>query len=511
MSVLHKRILLKNALSNVIRGGATAIVALVLPVFLTRSMSVAAFSVWSLVLQLAAYVSYLDFGIQTAVARYVAYDLARNDVSHLKKVVSTAFVALAAMAALASSAVFISQLFFSHLFKQIPAGLQNQFRFAFAAVAISAAIGLPLSVFGAIFVGLQKNEVPALVIGGSRLIGAFMLIILAANGFGLNVMGSVFGLVNLSGALFLWWMYHRSSTDIFVSFNTLSFPIAKELTRYCASLSVWIFSMVIVTGLDLVLVGLFEFSAVGAYAIAAGLVAFLAGLQNAIFNAMISPAAALHAHGESECLGRDMIAATRYGMFVLLCTGLPLVVFAHPLLRIWVGREYANAGTQVLQILVIANVIRLTATPYAVTLISTGQQGLITITPSLEAVTNIFVSVLFGLKYGAIGVAWGTLAGALVGVSGNLFYNMRRTLAVEFRIADYIRDGLLRPVICAVPLTLYFLVQKWNILESFLPRSLALTAACLATVWMVWLLGLVDEERSKLRLRGVPQIVGDRI
>ena len=71
--------LLKNALANVFRGGAAAVVAVVLPSFLARLMSTSAYGAWLLILQLSAYVGYLDFGIQTAVGRFVAHSNERGD------------------------------------------------------------------------------------------------------------------------------------------------------------------------------------------------------------------------------------------------------------------------------------------------------------------------------------------------------------------------------------------------------------------------------------------------
>ena len=67
----EKFVLLKNAMANVVRGSAAALVAILLPPFLTRLMSSEAYGAWSLVLQLSAFVGYLDFGIQTAIGRFV--------------------------------------------------------------------------------------------------------------------------------------------------------------------------------------------------------------------------------------------------------------------------------------------------------------------------------------------------------------------------------------------------------------------------------------------------------
>ena len=50
------RVVLGNALANVLRGGIAALVALALPPILTRSLPVSTFGAWGLILQLAAYV-----------------------------------------------------------------------------------------------------------------------------------------------------------------------------------------------------------------------------------------------------------------------------------------------------------------------------------------------------------------------------------------------------------------------------------------------------------------------
>src|SRR5580704_14051788 len=101
MDKREKIILLKNGLANVIRGGAAAFVAVLLPPFLTRLMSPNAFGAWSLVLQLSAFVGYLDFGIQTAVGRFVAYANEKCDVEFRDRIVNTSLAALSAAGMLA--------------------------------------------------------------------------------------------------------------------------------------------------------------------------------------------------------------------------------------------------------------------------------------------------------------------------------------------------------------------------------------------------------------------------
>lgn len=194
-----------------------------------------------------------------------------------------------------------------------------------------------------------------------------------------------------------------------------------------------------------------------------------------------------------------MVTATRYGTFLLLVTGVPLMLGARGILTFWAGPTYATHGGRLLQVLVFANVIRLSATPYVMTLIGAGQHRLVILTPVMEGFTNLLASIVGGYMFGALGIALGTLAGSLVGVGGNLIYNMRRTVGLEFRISEYIRDGLLRPSICVVPLVCAVIALSSDQRFSVITFTLTVIAATVATALLFWRFGLVGTERKRFR------------
>jgi O-antigen/teichoic acid export membrane protein len=494
----EKLILLKNATSNVARGSAGALVAIVLPPFLTRLMAASAFSTWCLILQLSAYVGYLDFGIQTAVGRFVAHANEKGDTERRDRMASTSLAALGLAAVLGICGSGVAAVLLPHIFRQMPVMLIGGAQIAFLLVASSLAFGLPASVFNGIFVGYQRNEVSAVIIGGSRICTAVLLVLVVARGGGLAEMGAVVALVNLSSYGFQYLMYRRVAPDVRLSAQCVSVLAARELVDYCLSLSVWSFGMLLVTGLDVILVGYFQFDAVAPYAVAASLITFLGGLQNAVFSAMVPSIAVLHARGNSAELGRTMITATRYGTFLLLLTGLPLVLFGDKILRLWVGPGYAARGAHILEMLALANMIRLSLTPYAVTLIGTGQQRLITFIPLLEGFSNLMLSILFGYLWGAVGVVIGTLGGALVVFAGNLYYNMPRTTDIKFQIPEYLRDGFLRPLVCAMPCLLLACARR-ALPDSPIFISFCIVLTLVLTLGCFWRWGLVRSERNRLR------------
>ena len=502
----EKLLVLKNAVANVVRGGASAVVALVLPPFLTRSMSADAFGAWSLILQLSAYVGYLDFGIQTAIARFVAHATERNEAAHRDSIVSTALACLTVSGFAAFLGLVLLALFLPQLFHHLPGSLLFDVRLALLLVGGSLSVGLPASVFAGTFVGLQRNEIPAAIIGISRLLSAALLILIVRKGGGIASMAVAVAIVNVISYLIQFVAYRRIvarlATTMSLSIGHVSKTAAMELLDYCFSLTVWSVGMVLVTGLDLTVVGIYRFNEVGYYAVAATAVTFLGGLFGAIFSAMGSPAAVLHAREDGAGLGRMVSTTTRLGMLLLLATGLPLVFGAHHILRLWVGPVYAQHATLLVQILVAANVVRLCVSPYIIAMIGTGEQRRIILVPLLEGAANLVGSLIAGYYLGAVGVALGTLIGSFVSLGGHMIYTMRRSVAIQLNNGEYLRDSLLRPLLSSGPILVLGLL--WTRLSIFLPLwslSFLLTAAAILTLVLVWYIVLTPIERQGIITR----------
>lgn len=499
MSHLHPLRILKNAGANVARGVAAALVAVVLPPVLTRSLSPAAYGAWALVLQLSAYIVYLDFGIQTAVGRFVAYGQERSDRGYCDRMVSTAVAALAVAGLLGLTAAALAAFLLPRLFHQMPAALLAPARAAVVLVAGSLALGLPFAAFNGVFVGLHRYDIPALTVGGSRILSAVFLVLVVRRGGSLLEMGIAVAVVNLISYALQYGLVRKLAVGIRLRLSSITRDAWRELFHYCFSLSIWSFSGLLVAGVDLVLVGFFQYQEVAYYAVASTLVLFLAGLQSAIFNALLSPAAALHARGSSSALGRMLVTSTRYGTFLLLLTGIPLLLWAPGILRVWVGPLYAAHGALYLRILVIANMIRLSATPYSVLLMGTAQQKLAIGSPVLEGVTNLVVSLIGGYWFGAVGIAVGTLVGAIVGVLVHFVRNLQRTTEIRISTREFLRDGLMRPVVCVVPL---LACAAWLAAASkSLLSVMVLLSAFLLTGLLAWRCGVLESERQWLKAR----------
>ena len=472
----------KNGLANLVRGGATGAVAILLPRFLVRSLDPEHFAAWALILQIAAYASYLDFGLQTAIARFIAQALELEQKERLAKLVNTTLVLLSLAGLIAFIIISIVIWQFPHLFRGVPPDLLPDFRHGALLLSLSSCLLLPLSTYTGVLIGMHRNEIPALAIGGSRLAGAVAVIVVCHHSQSLAILALCFGSPNLLGGLLQMRTVHGLMAEGRARLRHVSQIIGRELIRFCAGLTVWSFGMLMVSGLDVTIVGHFQFSAVGFYSIASMLIVFFAGLSNAVLSALMTPVAALHARGGSERIQQIVFVATRMTMFTNLCLVAAVFLWGESLLRLWVGPAYAESALPVLKILALAQTLRLMCAPFSVMLVSVGEQHR-AISPTIcEAIVNLLASIVGMMILGPVGVAWGTLAGAIFGVLWVLTLTMPSVTSVRIILGDFLRNAVLPGVVPCLPLAMVCLVQRYLSPSAFW-ISLGVSVVSTTTLW----------------------------
>lgn len=477
-------VVIKNALANIVRASGSAVVALVLPHFLTHTLDHDHFAGWVLMLNIAAYTNYLDFGLQTAIARYLAQAIERRDDALRDNVISTAFMLLAAGAVLSLFAIGAVLAFLPHLFQHASVSLIGELRAGTGILALSTALLLPLSTFTGILTGLCRNELPALAIGGSRLAGALLVIVAVQHTHSLVVLATLIGDCNIAGGLAQYLMARRLVPSMRIALSRTSTAISLELAKYCSTLAIWSLCMALVSGLDVMIVGHYDFAAVGAYSVAVVLVAFFTGVNYAVSAALLAPMAMLQERGEWLRIRNLVVSATRLSSFFDLAVTLLVFLYGGALLQRWVGESYAIQALPILKILVIANAIRLVGAPLSAALVATNQQHHGISGAVAEGVSNIAFSIAGALAVGAIGVAWGTMAGAIISIAWVLLLTLGWLKKPIVSRAELVVECCLRPVFCSLPMIVC--VAVFNDLHATLFRAIAVALALFATATMTW-------------------------
>jgi len=478
--------IVKNIAVNIARGGATALSALVLLHFLTRTLEPARFAAWSLMLQIAAYASFLDFGLQLTVSRFVAQAIELEQSDRRDRIVESAFVLLSLAGAVAFAIIGIVVAGAAHFFHGIPAPLLGEFQIAALILALAAALALPLSAFSGALFGMHRNEFPAYAFVGGCVTGVVLVILVAQRTHSLIALACCVAVPALIGGLVQIPMAAHHMPSLRRIKMRVDRALGEELLRYSGTLAIWNVGMLIVTGLDLTVVAHFQFAAVGFYAVGATVIAMMAGANSAVINAFLTPQAALHARGEKVRLSALLQKTTRANSLVNFSLVLLAVLAGYPALHLWVGEPYATRALPVLIILAAAQAIRLAGAPYSVMLISTGEQSKGILGGVLETVVNLAASLWLAHSMGYVGVAWGTLIGAVAGIVALVLYTVPRVRQIPFSNWRLVESGFLRPALCLLPLAAFTLAHVRNAVGL---ESIWLAASLLATVCISHFLG----------------------
>lgn len=495
----YKRKILQGSASNLVRVLLSTLAALVLPPFLVHRMSAAEYSAWVLILQLSAYVNLLDFGLQAAIGKFVAEHDAAGDHEASHHLVSTSFTMLSAAAVLGAVLILVLAWLLPQIFHQMPVALLHEVRLSLIVVGLSSAWSLPFSTFLSTFIGLQQYAFPTAVVGASRLGSTVALIIVLLMHGSMFELALVLAAFNTATALaqFIGWKKY-ASTRVGFSFLVFNRGSAVRLARYGGVISIWTLATLVISGLDTVIVGHYDFKNTGFYAIASTATNFMLVVLSSSFSPLLPAISAMQVRTTPTHLGELCIKATRYCALLLCLVGLPMLFGAYPLLTLWVGRNYATRSSLFLEVLVLGNMVRQLGYPYALVVMATGKQHLATIAGITEAAVNIVLSIFLVQRIGAIGVAIGTLAGGFVSLAVHLVLSMHFTRpTVLIRRWRFVQQGLLRPLLSITPsLLLYPFWRNFRVIPAN-PAPLAIWA--IGTAAIAWRAGLSQEERKQLR------------
>jgi O-antigen/teichoic acid export membrane protein len=498
MPGLDKRRILQGSASNLTRVILGMLISLVLPHFLVHHMGTAEYSAWVLILQLSAYVNFLDLGLQTAIGKFVAEYHAAGNASAARKTVSTAFTVMLGAALLGALAIFGMVWQVPRIFAQMPGALVADLRSGLLAVGMSVAFALPFGVFLATFTGLQEYGFPTVLIAASRIVSTIGLITLLLMHGSLVQMALLMAACNIATALlqFAGWKRYASNR---IGFELFGFDkrTSSRLLEYCGILTIWTIGSLLISGIDTAIVGHFDYKNTGYYAIASSATNFMLLLVSNLMGPLLPAISSLQVERTPREFGGVLVTATRLSTALLCMLGIPLLFLGFPLLRIWVGVQYASHALVYLEVLVAANIVRQLAYPYALMVVGLGQQRFATVSPVLEAIVNLVFSILLARRYGAIGVAIGTLIGAFAGVIAHLVVSMPRTqVAVAVERLRLVREGVARPLLSFLPLLLC--LPFWRRL-SMLPVPVPLLALWVAaTGSILWWIGLAPNDRRQM-------------
>lgn len=428
----------------VVRGASTAVSTLVLSLCLGLWAPRPLFNSWTLVAGLVAWLNLIEIGYSSSVVRFVSEEFDRRRQAFVVRIVErqVGYAAVVAMAAFAFLSVVLPSMYPStaRAVASLPAAL-------FIAAAFSTAT-LVLSPSTYFFVGRLETKVIAVTNIAVRLSQFVGILAFAVTTHQVIPMAFCYGLPPLIGGLYL---RSRAVSDRSGLVPDEIAGLRARVIEHTKAAAIWTISGAFISNLDIPLVGRFAPEALGEYSICLSGGLLVAGLHTALISPIVARSAN-HSDNLDVLTSWIVSVARRTNLMMGLCVSALIAgaVVLQPLLRFSDRQRFIH----IFVLLSGAQLSRILAGPYCAALLGTGDHKRVVLSPILEAVMNTAASVVLGLRFGATGVAAGTLLGAILSLTLHIGYNMKRTTQVPINPREYLCRAVLPAVAVVGPVGL---------------------------------------------------------
>jgi O-antigen/teichoic acid export membrane protein len=490
---------LKNIGSSWLSLGVNVVVSIILTPLILHHLGDDAYGLWALVFSFAGYFNIFDFGLSSAVVRYVARFNATHDYEQLKKYVNTILFLFACTSAVLLVGTLAVAWYVTSVFHIAPA-LQKTAQLLFLLVGCMFALQFSGDVFLGIIAGIQEFWWEYLI---QTVAGIFRLILIVAaleHGGGLLSISIIAICLSVSSYIaYIVIAYRRLPLRFFPKFS--DFQTLKEILRY----STTTFSSVVAGGLTSTagntILGIFmSTAAITPFAIATKFIQYanrVVQSSSQIFTPMSSH---FDATGELGRLRRVLTLGNRTCAFLAFPAFIGILFLGRSAIEVWVGAKYSWCY-DLLLVLAVPHTLQFAQLASPKILYGMARHMTLGKARLVEAVANIVLSIVLLRYYGIWGVVWGTAIPKFIACVFFLPGHLCHILKMSVR--SFLWEAYMWPTVICVPMTvILYLLHRRLVPHTLMPLVMETLAGIL--VYGLTLLGYVlikEPEGIKLRKR----------
>jgi len=424
----------------------------VLPRMIDSFAGQEALGVWDFSWSLVAYFILVQGGIVSSINRYVARYRATGDMESVNRAVSSVSFVLAVMALVIVALSVATALWLPDFFGNRLGSHQSDAQWVVFLLGSSLAVQILFSGFGGVVTGCHRWGLHNAILAGTHLVTITGMIVLLLSGGGLTELAAMNLLGEIGGRTVRTFVAYRVCPGLRVRPSLASWTEARSMLRFGGKSFVPdVAELLLNQTTNILVLAYLGPAALAIYSRPRALIRHVTTLVSKLAFVLTPTASSLQATGRGEEIRGLLTSASRWAGYLTIPMILTLAVLGGPLLRLWMGRTYANEGALVLTVLALGNlalIIQTTVRGVLTGLDAHGRVGLANLVASLLAVV-LTVVALGPLHAGLVAVA---LAVTVPLTIANVVYiplYACRKLGLPLR--RYWVDTLRGPVLCAIP------------------------------------------------------------
>jgi O-antigen/teichoic acid export membrane protein len=486
------RLLARGSIFRMIDFFSVALVTLAMTPFVINSLGDNMYGLWIFVGSFLGYYWVMDFGLNSAIQRFLSRAIGAEDDLEANKVINTAIYIFAILGIMA----FILSIFIAYF---VPALIKNiseilVFRTVIIILGMSFAIGFPMRIFNGILTANLRYELSTTVELIKLFLRTALVIVFLKMGHGVIALAFITFFLDAGGYLMQYFIVKKMFPR--VVFSRLYFDKTKIKSLFSYSTYTFISQVAdqLRFNLDNLVITIFMgLNLVTLYSIASRLIKyFLQFMASAI--GMLTPLFSQYeAIGDYESIRNKFLLTTKISAYLAILVGGLLVIFGKVFIQRWVGLRYLEAYP-ILLILLIPFVFDVMQIPGNNLLYGLSKHKYYSISNSIEGIVNLVLSIVLVKKYGLYGVALGT---AIPMIVVKLFVQPVYTCHVIGLSWKKFYLSLILPVVVSATSILFiywFMIRKF-IMPNYVTILILSSAGILFFCIIIYKLGLALQER----------------
>lgn len=504
----HRHIFLNN-FSNALGLVAYLIISFFMMPFYLRTLGLTLYGIWHMVQSVVNYMSLMDFGMQSAVQKYVAEYEGKKDRDGLLQVVLSALV-FYGLIAFVGGVVLIVLVWKGLPLLNVSPEYLSTVQLLLLIMGSDMLLAFPGTVFLGVLTGMQLFYVTNSIRIGLGIISTAAIYLALSNGHGITAMALISLLGNVVTYIIFFalvrWHYHL------FSIMQSHFTLAK--LRGMVSFGGKTFLIIVAGRIKFssppLIVGYFMSAAwVPFYTVPASLIDYSRTLLYSLTQNFLPLFSNLEARKDVQSIRSIFLRYSRYTGLCILPILTSIIIYGEPFLKIWMGADFAEKGGPIIVFLSLALLISTINPLGLMLLIGTARQRIIVLTGFLSAGIVLGLGVLLIDYYGLPGLA----AAFLIGESIPVYYVLRRSLSViSLSITNYLWKSL-APLMLVTILTgaLLWIIKQIHYPAGYFDLVLQVGLGVLFFATLAYGIVLTREERASisgllvtLRRSGIP-------
>lgn len=435
------------------------IIQLVYTPFLIRMLGQSEYGLYSLINSVIGYLTIMDLGFGNAIIVYTAKYRAQKKYDEEKKLHGMFFVIFCIIGIIAGICGLILYFNVENLFGATMSIIElKKAKIMMLILTFNLVITFIFSIYSSIINAYEKFTYQKLISIINTILKPIIMLPLLFLGFKSITMVLVITILNIC-MLLSNYLYCRKKLNIKIKFLGFDNALFKVIFSY----SIWLFLGSIVDkanwSIDQFVLGTVSGTiAVSIYSVASNLNTLFLNLSTALSNVFLPKITKMVANNATpDDLTDEMIKVGRIQYIILFLATSGLVLFGKEFIIWWVGKEFEQAYYVAL-LLIIPLCFPLIQNIGISIMQAMNKYKFKSISTFIMALFNIFISIYFAKKYGAIGSALGT-AIALI-LCNIIIINIYYYKVIKLNVIKFWKQIIKMTIPFSIPLAVIIIIEK---------------------------------------------------